>query len=311
MIFSQRYLKAIEDGRLVVDLPQTARAKLWKAMVNFNRPFSVQRDPNDNWHDNTSAIDEAKWDLLSDYGLDVFPWDSQPSLPAFDSMRQLVLSAGGHHVLDAIEVETSYLGDEKEAFRSKVNEILDSHECPWRISDGEFFKLDADFMGARLAARAHDALAANHFAGAADEYAKARRDLAEGETKDAILHAGKSFESVLKVLTENAHGNADRLIKEFVAKGFLDDLPEDMRVGFGEQVLKTLPTLRNKLAGHGQGAEIVTVDAAYGELAVQLAAAFHNFLITKHLARKPPEKPPAEPPAPAHERSPWDSDIPF
>ncbi len=27
---------------------------------------------------------------------------------------------------------------------------LDLHECAWRIADGEFFKLDADFMGVRL-----------------------------------------------------------------------------------------------------------------------------------------------------------------
>lgn len=311
MIFSQRYLKAIEDGRLVVDLSQIVRAKLWKAMANFNRPFGVQRDPNDRWIENTSAIDEAKWDLLSDYGWDEFPWATNRSLSAFDSMRELALNGDGHHVLDAIEVQTGYLADEQAPFRAKVNEILDIHQCPWRISDGQFFKLDADFMGERLAARAHDALAANQFTGAADEFSKARRELAEGETKDAILHAGKSFESVLKVLTGNAHGNADRLIKDFVAQGFIDDLPEDVRAGFGDQVLKTLPSLRNKLAGHGQGAEIVTVDAAYGELAVQLAAAFHNFLITKHLARKPPEKEP-EKPTEIPKMDLWDDDtIPF
>ena len=57
---------------------------------------------------------------------------------------------------------------------------------------------------------------------------------------------------------------------------------------FAEQVMKTLPFLRNKLAGqHGQGASVIDVPPVYGELAIQLAGAFHNFLLSKHLARQP------------------------
>lgn len=78
----------------------------------------------------------------------------------------------------------------------------------------------------------------------------------------------KSFESVMKVLTGEAHANADQLTKHMLGQKYFDDLPESLRAGFAEQVMKTLPFLRNKLAGHGQGAEIVTVPPAYGELAL-------------------------------------------
>jgi hypothetical protein len=133
--------------------------------------------------------------------------------------------------------------------------------------------------------------------------------LGSGDVKDAIIHAGKSFESVMKVMTGLEHANADQLIKAMSAQNYFDDLPESIRFGFAEQVMKTLPFLRNKLAGHGQGAAIVSVPVVYGELAMQLAAAFHNFLISKHLERKPPE------PAKAVELAPAVSeigdDIPF
>lgn len=66
------------------------------------------------------------------------------------------------------------------------------------LSDGEFFKLDGDFMGARLAATAHESLAANRFAGAAQEYANARQHLGGGEAMDAVFYAAKSFESVMR-----------------------------------------------------------------------------------------------------------------
>ena len=69
-----------------------------------------------------------------------------------------------------------------------------------------------------------------------------------------------------------------------------------------DQVLKALPFLRNKLGGHGQGAAVVDIPPAYGDLAVQIAAAFQNFLITKHLERSPAPVPP--PPTKSHK--PWD-----
>lgn len=51
----------------------------------------------------------------------------------------------------------------------------------------------------------------------------------------------------------------------------------------------------------------MTVPPVYGELALQLAAVFHNFLISKHLERKPPE------PAPTVARALGliDDDLPF
>jgi hypothetical protein len=167
--------------------------------------------------------------------------------------------------------------------------VFELHECPWRLSDGEFFKVDRDFIGARLAQGAHDTLAANQFAGAADEYAKARLELGSGDAKDAIFYAGKSFESVLKVLTGLDHLNADRLLKEMTSQGYFNDLPESVRAGFADQVMRAFFFLRNKLGGHGQGSDILEVPTVYAELAVQLAAAFHNFLIAKHLKGRPPE----------------------
>ncbi len=86
-------------------------------------------------------------------------------------------------------------------------------------------------------------------------------------------------------------------------------MPETIRAGFMDQVLRALPFLRNKLGGHGQGEDIVAIPPAYGDLAIQIAAAFQNFLITKHLERAPAPRPEPEPSAPA--KLPADDDLPF
>lgn len=309
MIFSQRYHRALSEKRLAVTLPEDARRKITTCVERYNISLGIQRDPNDNWISNSSVVEEAILEMLSEHGWDELPGTSAVREGQYhDGFRHLMRHGSAPEVFDFIELAMDFMDNgEREKCRLKLNQIFDLHQCPWRIADGEFFKLDADFMGERLSAIAHDALAANRFSGASEEYAKARQELAAGDIKDGIFYATKSFESVMKVLTGDAHASADQLIKHMVEQNYFDDLPESIRQGFAQQVMKTLPFLRNKLAGHGQGADIVTVPPAYGELALQLAAAFHNFLISKHLERKPSEL------AEAPDLTPrlLDDDIPF
>ncbi|MGY8666209.1 hypothetical protein Q3C01_28200 [Bradyrhizobium sp. UFLA05-109] len=311
LLFSQRYHRAIEQAALVVDIPDTARRKVWAWLSANNSSLGIRRDPNDNWVSNSSVLEETESDLLVEHGWERLPVTPYPAETQYHSaLRLLVLNGQGFFVFDTIEIASSYTdAAEKDELRKKVNQIFELHDCPWRMSDGEFFKLDAEFVGARLAASAHDTLAANRFAGAANEYAKARQYLATGDVREAIFFAGHSFESVMAVLTNLEHANGDRLIKELGAQSFFDDLPESVRGGFMDQVLKALLFLRNKLGGHGQGRGVVAVPLAYGDLAIQIAAAFQNFLITKHLERSPPL-----PPAPEslkEKQVSLDDDIPF
>ncbi|MGH7120856.1 MAG: AbiJ-NTD4 domain-containing protein [Acetobacteraceae bacterium] len=312
-LFSQRYFRPLEQKTLTVEIPEAARRKLWSWLIANNASVGVQRDPNDRWISNSSILEETEPELMTEHGWERIPGAPLGSDHPYAGLRHLVLHGDASCVFDAMELVSRRMeNDLREAFRRKANQIFELHSCPWRISDGEFFKLDSDFVGARLASTAHDALTANRFAGAADEYAKARQYLGAGGIREAIYYAGHSFESVMKVLTGAEHANADRLLKELLRKAYFDDLPENARVGFIDQVLKALPFMRNKLGGHGQGAAVVNIPQSYGDLAVQLAAAFHNFLIAKYLERAPP--PPApDPPSslPKAAAASWDDDIPF
>ena len=310
MLFSQRYFRAIENNVLVVDIPDAARRKLWAWLSANNASLGIRRDPNDSWISNSSVLEETERELLIEHGWDHLPVSPHSTNTEYHAaLHLLVLDGLGPFVFDTIEIAASNMeAGERDALRQKINQIFELHDCPWRISDGEFFKLDADFVGAKLAATGHDALAANQFAGAANEYAKARQYFGTGDVREAIFFAGHSFESAMKVLTKLEHANGDKLIKELGSQGFFDDLPESVRSGFMDQVLKALPFLRNKLGGHGQGAAVVDIPPAYGDLAIQIAAAFQNFLITKHLERSPA---PVPPPPTKNAPSSLDDEIPF
>lgn len=307
-LFSQRYHRALEQKVLLVDIPEVVRRKLWSWLLANNPSLSIQRDPNDRWISNSTVLEETEVDLAVEHG-----WSGSLSAPdmsqgdSYPHLRHIFFHEAGELILDAIEMASRMMNlDESEALRQKVNLICEMHECPWRLVNTEFFKLDSDFMGARLVSTAHDVLGANNFAGAADEFAKARQYLASSDIKETIYYASHSFESVMKVLTGLQNANADRLIKELISTGYFNDLPEAVRAGFADQVLKTLPFLRNKLGGHGQGAHVVQVPHVYGNLAMQLAAVFRNFLIAKHLERTP-----ATPPPPEQKVAWMDDEIPF
>lgn len=286
MLFSQRYHRALEQRTLKVELPENVRRKLWSWLSANNTSLRLQRDPNDNWISNSSILEEAEAEMLIEHG-----WDELPStshVEANSAFREFFLNGDAEFVFDVVELVGNWMSpEERETTRQKVNQIFVQHSCPWRLTDGEFFKLDQDFIGVQLSLSAHDALTTNGFTGASQEYAKARQYAGSGDIREAINFAGHSFESVMKVLTGLDHVNADRLIKELAAKGYFDDLPQAVRAGFADQVLKALPFLRNKLGGHGQGAVVIDIPSVYGELAIQLAATFHNFLIAKHLQRCP------------------------
>jgi hypothetical protein len=170
LLFSQRYHRAIERAALVVDIPDAARRKIWTWLSANNTSLGIQHDPNDNWVSNSSIIEETESDLLTEHGWERLPVTPYPAdTQYYSAMRLLILDGPGFFVFDAIEIASGYMdATEKDALRQKVNQIFELHDCPWRMSDGEFFKLDADFVGARHAANAHDILAENQFAGAAD-----------------------------------------------------------------------------------------------------------------------------------------------
>ena len=280
-LFSYRHSRAIREGRFVVEIPVEARTKIWARLDEANRYSGGISGP--------SMLERAWQDMKTEQG-----WSLPPAvavdkeLPKWQqSYSDLIMGESpGHFVLDLIELACKHAPDrERKSLPIKINEIFSREEVPWCLVDGEFLRVDQDFLGSGLSDTAHQALIDGGFQGAANEFTEARQEQTAGKPKKAILDACKSYESALKVITTGGNVSADGLLRAFMAEGYLDDLPEDTRQGFSDVVLKSLPVMRNKLSGHGQGEGIVTVPAVYGELAIQIASALLNFLIAKHLQR--------------------------
>jgi HEPN domain-containing protein len=204
------------------------------------------------------------------------------------NLEGLVLGGWPGQVLDTLALFLREVDDDRRSyFQREVNRIFLEEGVPWRLADGEFFRVDSEFLAIEVQ-RTEELLHAQGFNGVLAELREARNDLSSGYYRGAIRSACNAFESAMKSVLGADTGTASELIRRMTEEGYFDDLPEDVRAGFGEQVLMALPFLGNRLGRHGQGREVVDVPREYAELAVGLAGQFINFCINKALARREP-----------------------
>lgn len=111
--------------------------------------------------------------------------------------------------------------------------------------------------------------------------------LEKGDYQSAISNAGKSYESILKVILGADRGNADKLTKQYADSLLV--FPDTMKAdGFREKMMMSLPYVRNNSgADHGAGAKEVVISKPMAKLAVNLAAALDTYLIEEYAESNP------------------------
>ncbi|MGE0108246.1 MAG: AbiJ-NTD4 domain-containing protein [Bdellovibrionales bacterium] len=288
-IFSRRYKTPIESGQLMVELSARLRGRVWKEMQEINE--TIRKTTDGGWNYDSSVLDEAEHTIKRLYGVDEFDvWLKSSVQGTSSELKDLVCSGCYHYqILDVIEICFGELWDSKRyTFQHAVNLAMEDERCPWRLSDGYFFKVDSEFLEQHIFSTAHLMLGDDGFKGALEEFDDARADLTAGDHKDAILKACKSLESVMKVIL-TARGKdfsptaaAKVLLNNLSESGFFGDIPIEGRNVITGQVVLCLPSLRNKLAGHGQGGIVVNIPQSYASLSIKLAAVLNTFLIEHH-----------------------------
>lgn len=132
----------------------------------------------------------------------------------------------------------------------------------------------------------------NGFEGAEQEFLDAFEHRRKGENKDAILDALKAFESTMKAICDGmgyiydpAKSTAKDLIGILEGNSFYPSYMNSHITSLRMSLESGLPTMRNKNAGHGQGATVVNVSDEFAEYALNLAAT-NIVLLTKIYATK-------------------------
>jgi AbiJ N-terminal domain 4 len=218
--FSLRHKKGLAKDRVKVSLDRRVRSRLWSTAAKFDESYYYHPNPNDNWTEITTLLDDTQSEFMRVVGVDELAVVIDDALAKAD-LETFFKTGNPVHVLDILEVFFSRVRDfgtegRERAWdlQTEINGAMSDFEQPWRLSDGEFFKIDSEFLEREIIQNAEDKLRQQGFAGALDEFREARDDHTDGEYRDTISKSANSVESTLKVVTGST-GDLSKLPNRF------------------------------------------------------------------------------------------------
>lgn len=169
---------------------------------------------------------------------------------------------------------------------NELNYRFKENSVGYEYVDGQIIRIDNTFTHKEIVKPAIKLLYEENFVGVSDEFFKAHEYYRKKEYKDAILYAGKSFESIMKTICENMKydynkdkDTASKLISILCNEHFIPtelknhfDGLDKVLTGLKMSLESGLPTLRNKKSGHGQGEDITYVSEQLVVYALNLSA---------------------------------------
>lgn len=159
----------------------------------------------------------------------------------------------------------------------EINEIFRINNMGYEFIDKEIIRKDNEIIHATYNKPAIHIIHNQEFEGANSELMDAYKSYREKRIEDAITNAGKSFESVMKVICVGMEYS----VKNKTASGLLNSLknnnfyPEYLECHLSNIVSlleSGLPAVRNALGPHGQGNSKRNTPPIFGEYALGLVS---------------------------------------
>ena len=224
----------------------------------------------------------------------------------FEDLKAFFLDESTHidNLLDVIEHTFSFISQnanminnnidftqKKNIINNAIQELntrFEENSLGYELNNFQIIEKNSKFVHKEIVKRSLELLHEVGFTGASNEFLNGHSHYRKGEYKEAINYALKSFESTMKTICEKkgwdykkAYG-ASQLIDIMFEKELI---PNFMRSHFNNlvQTLKDgLPTVRNKVSGHGQGEAITNVPCSLAQYALNLAATNIVFLVESY-----------------------------
>lgn len=189
------------------------------------------------------------------------------------------------YVFGSVEFTMSHTPEQVTDAIDELNARFKQHSLGYEFINGELIKKTNEIMHVNVVKPALGLLHDRVFEGAEQEYLKAYDCFKKCDNKNAILEATKSFESVMKTIckknnyTYDEKDTARKLIRILEENSFFPSYLNSHISGIRTTLESGAPTLRNKMAGHGQGDSVVEVSDEYVEYALNLVATNIVFLV--------------------------------
>jgi len=284
ILFSKRHIDAIREKKLPLSFPKSLRTTIARLLEQYSDWGGWNGEEN-------FTFDQAEEILKTFWGKEeILAFDEDNTrIPA--DFKQLILSGYPSEVVDAIEAWFAAEPKSTNACEKDLNDAFAMNRSPWRFVNGEAILVDSEYLHAEVQAKTLRLLKSGRAFGALQEFQEAIQDLQAGETKDAIIKAHKSVESVMKVALETKeHLTFGRLLSDLIKSSIIPDYYEEFFKHFEKLALGAVKERNRPGRGHGQGPEITSVSRSLAEFAINLAGSINLFIIQRWLETREQEK---------------------
>lgn len=204
------------------------------------------------------------------------------------------------HILDTglrtVQPRYNYSLDVNELIDNAIDELnyrFKQHNLGYEFTNAEITRIDNKVLHQEVVKPALKLLFEEGFEGAEEEFRKAFEKRRKGDNKNAILEAGKAFESTMKTICDkkgytydNAKDTAQKLISILEVNNFYPSYMSSHLTNLRTTLETGLPVVRNKNSGHGQGSSITPISDEFAEYALNLAAANIVLLVKIYASNK-------------------------
>lgn len=181
--------------------------------------------------------------------------------------------------MDSYEVNESEITQTPDSAIEELNSRFLEHHIGYQYTEGTLVRLDSELVHKEITEPAIMLLKNNAFTGALEEFLKAHEFYKSGEYKDSISWALKAFESTMKTICElkqwqydKDHDTAQKLIEIIFANNLLPAYLTQAFNSLRSLLASTLPTVRNRTGGHGQGSRSVEIPPYFANFALNISA---------------------------------------
>ena len=142
----------------------------------------------------------------------------------------------------------------------ELNDRFKEHGVGYCFENGRIVRIDSQLVHAEVVKPALALLSGEEYAGVQQEYLQAHEHYRAGKTKEALNECLKSFESMMKSVCDqkgwsySENATAKKLIDTCFDNGLVPTFWTQHFSSLRSLLQSGVPTGRNRLSGHGQGA---------------------------------------------------------
>lgn len=287
--FSVRHKKIIESKSWEVVFSTSERARLISFLYRYNYLFDNVTETN--WHFTTSSFEMVFSDLKQIYGYPIIKSFEDEESKEDKNLEEFLNRTQPPNVLDSVELIYGYIIDDKSKnqFVKELNELLKLWEKPLRFSDGEFFRLDSEFLKSEIIFRTVNLLKESAFEKANSDFLDAQRRLSSGDFDGCIIYANNALESLLMKMTNTENISQGSLKKSLLKSGIIPDYYGGFLEHF-DKLLQSVFTIANKASRHGKKDfpdERNMVTEPVANFCLNIVGTFISFIVERYLELNP------------------------